>query len=124
MRQRRVKLFVVPLLVLSLGLHWAVLQTVAWTGMFLNFVADTSISEAVVKTFNGENPCDLCLLIKESKQPSQDDTAATAKLKFDGVVVDKAVRLFPPGATYELTQVVRAWNARSPAPPKPPPRTA
>lgn len=124
MRQRRLKLFIIPLLVLSLGLHWAVLQTVAWTGMFLNFVADTSISEAVVKTFNGENPCDLCLIIKESKQQSQDDAAMLAKLKFEGVVDEKAVRLFPPGETYELTQVSRTWSARSPAPPKPPPRNA
>jgi hypothetical protein len=62
-----VKIVAVLVLVLSLDLHWALLQTVAWTGMFINYSSDASFKEAVAKTFDGNHPCRLCKAIKKSK---------------------------------------------------------
>jgi hypothetical protein len=57
----------VLVLVLSLGLHWAVLQTVAWTGMLITYSRDASFTEAVSKTFDGEHPCPMCKIIKKGR---------------------------------------------------------
>ncbi len=55
------------MLVLSLGLHWALLQTVAWTGMLVTYSRDASFQDAVSKTFDGEHPCALCKVIKSGR---------------------------------------------------------
>jgi hypothetical protein len=57
----------VLVLVLSLGLHWAVLQTIAWTGMIVSYSRDASLSEALTKTFDGKHPCCLCKMIQKGR---------------------------------------------------------
>lgn len=61
----------VAMLVLSLGLHWALLQTVAWTGMLITYARDGSLQEAVAKTFDGRHPCALCKVVKEGREEEQ-----------------------------------------------------
>ena len=61
---------------LSLGAHWAVLQTVAWTGMIVSYSRDASFTEALSKTFDGQHPCCMCKMIQkgraeETKQEGQ-----------------------------------------------------
>ncbi len=67
-----------PLLFLALfsiaGGHWAVLQTVAWTGMMIEYSRESPLTMAIKKTFSGQAPCDMCHSIeagkqKESRQP-------------------------------------------------------
>jgi hypothetical protein len=41
----------------SIGLHWAFLQAVAWTGMVASYACILPISEALQKTFDGKHPC-------------------------------------------------------------------
>lgn len=50
-------------LVLSLGLHWTVLQSAAWVGMIVSYSQEGSLGEALEKTFDGEHPCELCRMI-------------------------------------------------------------
>ncbi len=45
-----IKATTVLVLVLSLGLHWAFLQTVAWTGMILSYSQENSLREAISMT--------------------------------------------------------------------------
>lgn len=71
-----VRFLMVLVLVLSLGLHWALLQTVAWTGMIVSYSQGASLKEAISKTFDGKHPCCLCKVIQqgradEKKQESQ-----------------------------------------------------
>ena len=54
-------------LVLTLGLHWALFQAVAWTGMLIAYSSDASFEEAVVKTFDGRHPCSLCKVIRKGR---------------------------------------------------------
>lgn len=51
-----------------LGGHWAVLQTVAWTRMFVENVQGESVTEALSKTFDGQHPCQLCQRISKERQ--------------------------------------------------------
>ena len=57
----------VMVLVLSLGLHWAFLQSVAWVGMIVGYSHNASVAEAVSKTFDGKHPCCLCKMIQQGR---------------------------------------------------------
>lgn len=61
-----------PLIVLAMftiaGGHWAALQTVAWTGMLIEYSKDATFTEAVAKTFGGNAPCKMCKTIEAGKE--------------------------------------------------------
>src|SRR6185503_1214165 len=67
-RTRIAKVLVVGALVCAIGGHWAVLQSVAWVGMFVKFSQSDPLMPALVKTFDGKPPCTLCLLIATGKK--------------------------------------------------------
>lgn len=50
------------------GGHWAVLQTVAWTGMVIEYSKDSPLAAALVKTFSGKAPCKMCKTIEAGKE--------------------------------------------------------
>ena len=112
------------LLVLSLGLHWAVLQTVAWTGMLVRYTRDNGLSRAISMTFDGRHPCALCKVVQkgqaEDQQPDRplpsSQTKLEAGLVWQGWHWDFH-QVTPPVAAPDLTAPVRAF-----APPKPRPR--
>lgn len=118
------KTLTVSVLVLFLGLHWAILQTVAWTGMLISYSRGVSMKVAVAKTFDGQHPCPLCKAIKkgraEEKQREQQQSKPVSKLDFG--MISQAVTL-----TFERDNVpIPAFNSSAPsrtdAPPKPRPR--
>lgn len=116
------RLIAVTVLVLTLGLHWAFLQTVAWTGMLVRYSRDSSFTEAVSRTFDGKHPCRLCHLVREGKAEEQRQDAAplTAKL-------DLGLPPLPLGFDFACerrpfpSDVAQAF-ARPEEPPKPRPR--
>jgi hypothetical protein len=55
------------------GGHWAALQTLAWGRMFINFAQQDSVAAALVKTFDGEHPCALCLTVRNGLQETQQE---------------------------------------------------
>jgi hypothetical protein len=71
-------------LALSLGLHWASLQMVAWTGMFLGHASVESWSGAWERTFDGQHPCALCLAIQEGRaaEKAAEETMPVRKLEW------------------------------------------
>jgi hypothetical protein len=62
------KIFLVFALVIMLGAHWTLLQTVAWTTMLADNLCTHSAKEAVTETFDGQHPCCLCKAIAAGKQ--------------------------------------------------------
>jgi len=112
-------------LTLSIGFHWALLQTVAWTGMIIKYSHDGSFTEAVSKTFDGKHPCCLCKMIQqgrgaEKKQEQQE--VKPIKLEFC---------LIGNSETFDFTchreRIFSAGSvpkSHSDEPPKPRPRTA
>lgn len=78
------KFLVILALVATTGLHWAALQSVAWTAMLEDNLHSDSFCVAVTKTFDGQHPCPLCKAIAAGKQ-SEKKTAASIqsqKLEF------------------------------------------
>jgi hypothetical protein len=116
---------VVLLVCLSLGMHWALLQGVAWTGMFLSNLNKVSVTEAVEKTFDGEHPCPLCLAVQEGQKKEKDDskplTVKSVK-KFEAVLVTKTKLVAPSAEIRSFLWLVSSFEGRSERPSMPPPR--
>lgn len=118
------KIVAVSVLVLSLGLHWALLQTVAWTGMLIAYSRDGSFKQAVVKTFDGKHPCPLCRAIEqgraEEKTPDKQPSNPVSKL--DCGLVWQAIRFDFKCARERIPTLDAAAPVRADEPPKPRPR--
>ena len=74
-------------LVATLGAHWALLQTVAWTTMLADNLRTHSLSESVARTFDGKYPCPICKAIAAGKKSEKKNefTLQTQKLEFPPV---------------------------------------
>lgn len=123
---RAIKITAVLMLVLTLGLHWALLQTVAWTGMIVSYSRDASFSEAVSKTFGGQHPCCMCKVLKqaraeEKQQQQKQESKPDGKIK---LALPEAEFVLPsPFGESKLPSVDQWATARTYEPPKPRPRT-
>lgn len=124
---RAIRCLAVLALVLSLGLHWAFLQTIAWTGMIVSYARDGSLVEAVNKTFDGNHPCRMCKTIQKVRSDQdQKEQKHQFKLgaKLDLAVIWQGLSCFfecdrEPAATFLRRGLVRSF-----CPPKPRPRAA
>jgi hypothetical protein len=109
------------------GGHWAVLQTVAWTGMLLEYSRGSSLGVAIVKTFSGEAPCKMCRAIKQGQR---NETRLPAILKADkkqdGFLVTRVCDAgFPPVRCFSYPPPLdEIASMRSTAPPVPVPIAA
>ncbi|MFO1512170.1 MAG: hypothetical protein U1F83_04525 [Verrucomicrobiota bacterium] len=121
-----IKTITVLVLLLSLGLHWAVLQTVAWTGMLITYSRDASFTEAVSKTFDGEHPCPMCKIIKkgraEEKEQEQKQNVKPGSKSELGLVWQSTTYHFSCDRELIPSPHQNA-STRSDEPPKPRPRS-
>jgi hypothetical protein len=117
-----IKTTAVLMLVLSLGLHWALLQTIAWTGMVISYSRDNPFREAVSMTFDGQHPCALCHVVKEGRAAEQDQEESLPVNK-----LPLADRWSAPQYCFDCDREsiptgVHPPASRAEAPPKPRPR--
>ena len=76
--------FVVLALCLSIGLHWAALQSAAWVGMAVAYSVEKGVVEGLSDTFDGDHPCPLCKVVKQGQDAEtkpQDGQAPPSKIK-------------------------------------------
>ena len=118
----------VLVLVLSLGLHWALLQTVAWTGMIISYSRDASFTEAVSKTFDGEHPCPMCKMIKkgraEEKEQQQQKQSIKPGSKMEIGLIWQSTPFYFSCDRETISYPNSNASIRSYEPPKPRPRWA
>ena len=115
---------VVLLVCLSLGMHWGLLQGIAWTGMLVSFASEGTMIEAVEKTFDGQHGCPLCQTVKEGRESDQNQPqqAGQSMQKMNAVLVT-AMTLIAPAAEEMSFAVVREQSVkRNEMPEMPPPR--
>jgi hypothetical protein len=124
-RNRTANLVIAMLLVISIGGHWALLQSVAWMTMLVDYSKDAPLSVAVQKTFDGKHPCRLCKIVKHGQQTEQQQDATRFKVKPDSWLLAGAFdfEIAQPPAT-PIFSSQRIIHARAEAPPVPPPRFA
>lgn len=125
MLQRLAKLVVVLTLTLSLGTHWAFLQSVAWVGMVMKYSRDATIAEAVSKTFDGQHPCKLCKFVQQGKATEKkQDTQKPLKEVEKFLPAGRAFALFPPQLETVIFSAPNPADSRVEPPPIPPPERA
>jgi len=113
------------LLVISIGGHWALLQSVAWMGMVINFSQTETLAEAVSNTFDGKHPCKLCKVVARGKASEQKQERLKVQTKLEPWVTQQGITLFTPRLVAEpFPSVVLPLLVRDGKPPVPPPRPA
>lgn len=120
-----------PLIFLAMfsiaGGHWAVLQTVAWTGMAIEYSRDSSLAAALTKTFSGKAPCKMCKTIEAGKEKeSRLPASVKADKKIDKFLArsGRAIPL-PPPAQFSYPPIPDdSVSIRSTSPPAPVPIAA
>ncbi|MBI5802958.1 MAG: hypothetical protein HZA92_19830 [Verrucomicrobia bacterium] len=124
MFKRAAKFAIILAVALSVGLHWVLLQSVAWTGMFVTFAQQTTLSAAFTKTFNGKNPCRICKLVREGQQSEKARDSILPLVKIESLQCATALVLTPPAPFSPPTSPDQAASPRAESPPSPPPRAA
>jgi hypothetical protein len=64
--RRAARLSVLASFLISIGMHTAVLQAVAWAKMTVDFARRDTISVSLEKTFDGRHPCPICVSLKKN----------------------------------------------------------
>jgi len=108
----------------SVGLHWAVLQSFAWSTMLASNLTRTSLSVALERTFDGKHPCALCKVVAEGRKSEKKSNTEFSLKKIDGIAHSATVTVSRPAcfplaigpSTHPPTVLYR--------PPVPPPRSA
>ena len=122
-----IRFVTVLVLVLSLGLHWAFLQSVAWVSMIVTYSQDASFTEAVSKTFDGKHPCCMCKAIAkaraEQKQKEQKQNVKPGSKMDPGLVWQASLVAFS-SAGERIPCANSEASLRPYEPPKPRPRPA
>lgn len=116
------KVLVVFALVATLGAHWALLQTVAWTTMLANNLQSGSLHDAMAKTFDGEHPCCLCKAIAAAKKSQQKDQFVVEKQKLEFPPLQRNLVLIAPSRLELFPRTDAFAESFFPKPPTPPPR--
>lgn len=110
--------------------HLAVLQVVAWTGMFVENVRGGDLEQAISMTFDGEHPCALCNVIAEAATDGASDDTEKAPLPTVQVLDLKVqplerVVLIPPAPMRLGIEKSDQWcSTRKWLPAVPPPKVA
>ena len=113
------------LLSVTLGLHWTVLQSVAWTSMVVERSQHETLVSAVKATFDGKHPCEICLLVKAGKSAEHRSTTSFAVQKLEAPVQESELAWIRRPDLEALRRVqIPAWARRPDGPPVPPPRNA
>ncbi len=126
MLPRLARALVIVALTISLGAHWAFLQSVAWVGMVYTYAKQAGLSEGISMTFDGDHPCCLCKAIQKGKaderKQQQKAAAPSNDLKL-GLPPVKFVFDHPPRPPLSLfvPSLLSEWIS---SPELPPPRPA
>ena len=119
------KTITVLILVLTLGLHWAFLQSVAWLSMIVRYSQEYPLRQAITMTFDGQHPCSICVFVSQGRhqEQQQGQPRQITLQRLESVAFEPLLLPLPP--------VDREWPAppllvlaqRAEAPPSPPPRS-
>jgi hypothetical protein len=115
---------VVAALFLAIGGHWALLQTVAWASMIVDYSRTEAITVAVEKTFDGEHPCAICKTIQKGRQSEKKHEAVQLIKKIELFDQRVAEFIYPSAKSLPVTCSGFFGEARLEAPLVPPPRVA
>ena len=121
------QILIVAALVLSIGLHWAVLQSAAWVGMAVAYsVEKGSLTDGLSDTFDGNHPCRLCKAVQQGQESKSEDNQApaakTKEVKLTLALVTVPQFVFSPMAPPHWIMTSSDLQTRREEPVTPPPQ--
>jgi hypothetical protein len=117
-------LFVGLALIVAVGGHWSLLQSVAWVRMAVQYSKDAPLGVALQKTFDGRHPCKLCRVVREGKGSEEKRAAKQVETKLDFFCLPNALSLAGPERFPVIADVNLPAPSRAESPPRPPPRVS
>jgi hypothetical protein len=117
------KFLVVVALVLTTGLHWAALQTVAWSTMLAGNLCGESFTTAVSQTFDGRHLCPLCRAILAAKKSEKKSESVATTFKMEYPPMTGGIILISPSPVSALSLARLSAESSFLKPPLPPPRS-
>ncbi len=118
------RLLLVIALCSAIGLQWVAVQSIAWTAMLIENVKFFPVAEALAKTFDGQHPCDLCLVAQTGQSHDRQPEAQTVRAKIDLICAARPLSLETSFETIRYPRHGAAVLARGQTPAVPPPRVA
>jgi hypothetical protein len=115
---------VITALIVAVGGHWAVLQSVAWVSMAVSYAQTAPLTDALRKTFDGHHPCKLCKAVREGQKSERNQCALKVETKLDLLLIPRAAFVDPLVRFVLVTGPSSAFLSWSQSPPTPPPRFA
>ncbi len=119
---RHLRVTAVAALAFSLGLHWMVLQSVAWISMAVEFSRDLPTLTALKRAFDRQHACHLCRVVAAGKKSQQDDEGQSLSIQLEAVLNPSFLRVHPPASWQPAFTPQSAWVTLGAAPRPPPPR--
>jgi hypothetical protein len=106
----------------AIGLHWIVLQSLAWTTMIIDYSKRTPLCQAITQTFDGAHPCSLCHVVNAGKNSEKKSDLQSPRPKIDMICVSPTARLIRPFIPFNYSERDFSSSQIGPSPPVPPPR--
>ena len=116
------RLAIAAALALSIGLHWELLQSVAWVGMIVDYSQNAPLTEALAKTFDGNHPCRLCQEIAKGKRSEKKTECVSVGKKLEFLYPSEAFVFSAPSHSWEVHWPESTLRSALRLPPVPPPR--
>lgn len=120
--QKAVRLVLIVALFAATGGRWALLQSVAWSAMLVQYSHSSNLASAVEQTFDGRHPCALCKKIAQGRheEKKQDAQVVPGKLEFCSQPL--APLFLQPDNFWQMNLCDAFSEAIVHQPPVPPPR--
>jgi hypothetical protein len=116
------RIITIAALCCAIGLHWMVLQSVAWTTMLVAHSKHARLSEAIAKTFDGAHPCSICHAVSKGKSSEKKSDARLPTQKIDMICAFRATSPASPFVPFEYVTKNFSISEWGHSPPVPPPR--
>ena len=93
--------------------------------MVVNYTQDgTSITTALEKTFDGDHPCNLCVVVKEGRDAEKQQEVAKTLVKYEAVLLARPLVVEPCGVNYSYAELTETAERIAFPPLSPPPLSA
>ena len=122
-RQRYLTTISVTVLAFTLGLHWVMLQSLAWVSMTISYTGEASVYAAVKKALDSETTCVLCRVVDAGKKAEQDAPTIIVAHELEGLTPGLHPMVTRPDSSYLEYWPTATFHARPNAPPTPPPQS-
>jgi len=108
----------------AIGMHWIVLQSLAWTTMLIDYSKRAPLCQAIAQTFDGAHPCSLCHVVNKGKSSEKKSDLQSPMPKIDMICVSRSGHSTRPFVPFEYTVRDFCSSQIGRSPPVPPPRFA